>query len=177
MWASWTIQSGQSLTNGPERNFAHNEVTSYVAPKERRVIGHNATYYGISGNMRSIQRYYRQTLFMTHKWLNRRSQRKAFTWKGSLLIWTVTIRLSKAKLLTFRFRISLAPSPVSAAKRYNKLLSYPLTPNRLVAFAVASNRRRRQIYGPCMTASPTSEQLLCLSSFGRSSNTRHHASD
>jgi RNA-directed DNA polymerase len=39
-------------------------------------------YYGISGNMRSIQRYYRQTLFMTHKWLNRRSQRKAFTWQG-----------------------------------------------------------------------------------------------
>ena len=35
-------------------------------------------YYGVSGNMRSLQRYYRVTLRMTVKWLNRRSQRKSF---------------------------------------------------------------------------------------------------
>jgi len=39
-------------------------------------------YYGISGNMRSLQRYYSLTLRMTLKWLNRRSQHKSFNWKG-----------------------------------------------------------------------------------------------
>ena len=35
-------------------------------------------YYGVSGNMRSLRRFYSQTLRMTLKWLNRRSQRKSF---------------------------------------------------------------------------------------------------
>jgi len=35
-------------------------------------------YYGISGNMRSLQRFYWLALRMTLKWLNRRSQRKSF---------------------------------------------------------------------------------------------------
>jgi len=35
-------------------------------------------YYGVSGNMRSIQRFYLLTERMTLKWLNRRSQRKSF---------------------------------------------------------------------------------------------------
>jgi len=39
-------------------------------------------YYGISGNMRSLRRFYWLTLRMTLKWLNRRSQRKSFSWKG-----------------------------------------------------------------------------------------------
>ncbi len=39
-------------------------------------------YYGVSGNMRSLQRFYTLTLRMTLKWLNRRSQRKSFNWKS-----------------------------------------------------------------------------------------------
>jgi RNA-directed DNA polymerase len=35
-------------------------------------------YYGVSGNMRSLRRFYWLTLRMTVKWLNRRSQRKSF---------------------------------------------------------------------------------------------------
>jgi RNA-directed DNA polymerase len=35
-------------------------------------------YYGVSGNMRSLQRFYSLTLRMTLKWLNRRSQHKSF---------------------------------------------------------------------------------------------------
>ncbi len=38
-------------------------------------------YYGVSGNMRAIARFYSLTLRMTLKWLNRRSQRKSFSWK------------------------------------------------------------------------------------------------
>lgn len=36
-------------------------------------------YYGVSGNMRSLQSFFSMTLRMTLKWLNRRSQRKSFT--------------------------------------------------------------------------------------------------
>ena len=38
-------------------------------------------YYGVSGNMRSLKRFYSLTLRMTLKWLNRRSQRKSYSWR------------------------------------------------------------------------------------------------
>jgi len=38
-------------------------------------------YYGVSGNMRSVNKYYSRTLYITRKWLNRRSQRKSFSWE------------------------------------------------------------------------------------------------
>jgi len=38
-------------------------------------------YYGVSGNMRSLQRYYQLTIRLVRKWLNRRSQRKSFNWE------------------------------------------------------------------------------------------------
>jgi len=39
-------------------------------------------YYGVCGNMRSIGRFYARTVCMAFKWLNRRSQRKSFSWEG-----------------------------------------------------------------------------------------------
>ena len=39
-------------------------------------------YYGVSGNMRSLNRFYLMTVRLTLKWLNRRSQRQRFYWKG-----------------------------------------------------------------------------------------------
>jgi len=38
-------------------------------------------YYGISGNFRSIRKYYRLTLRLVYKWMNRRSQKKSFNWE------------------------------------------------------------------------------------------------
>ena len=38
-------------------------------------------YYGVSGNMASLRRYYATTLRLVRKWLNRRSQRGALSWK------------------------------------------------------------------------------------------------
>jgi group II intron reverse transcriptase/maturase len=39
-------------------------------------------YYGVSGNMPSLHRYYRLALRLALKWLNRRSQRRSFSWAG-----------------------------------------------------------------------------------------------
>ena len=38
-------------------------------------------YYGISSNRRSIQTYYYQTIHLTFKWMNRRSQKQSFNWQ------------------------------------------------------------------------------------------------
>lgn len=38
-------------------------------------------YYGVSGNFRSISRFYHLTIRLVFKWLNRRSQKKSFNWE------------------------------------------------------------------------------------------------
>lgn len=48
-----------------------------------KLMGHYQ-YYGVSGNMRGIARFYRIALRLVLKWLNRRSQRKSFSWDGFL---------------------------------------------------------------------------------------------
>jgi group II intron reverse transcriptase/maturase len=38
-------------------------------------------YYGVSSNSREIQNYYYQTIRLTYKWMNRRSQKQSFNWQ------------------------------------------------------------------------------------------------
>lgn len=46
-----------------------------------KLIGHY-NYYGISFNMRMIDKYHHEITKLLFKWLNRRSQRKSFTWES-----------------------------------------------------------------------------------------------
>lgn len=39
-------------------------------------------YYGIIGNSKSLKDFYKNVRIILRKWLNRRSQRKSYTWKG-----------------------------------------------------------------------------------------------
>jgi hypothetical protein len=39
-------------------------------------------YYGIIGNSKSLNRYCHETSRILFKWLNRRSQRRSYTWKA-----------------------------------------------------------------------------------------------
>lgn len=39
-------------------------------------------YYGVRGNSASLKAFYDQTLDILFKWLNRRSQRRSYNWKG-----------------------------------------------------------------------------------------------
>jgi len=50
---------------------------------EAKLRGHYQ-YYGVSGNMRSLHCFYMLTIRMVYKWLNRRSQRKSFSWESFL---------------------------------------------------------------------------------------------
>lgn len=45
----------------------------------RKLIGHY-NYYGISGNSPALGKFYKRTLTLTHKWINRRSQKKSYNW-------------------------------------------------------------------------------------------------
>jgi len=62
------------------------KIRNYKKTKEwwpilRAKLSGHYQYYGVSGNMPAIRRFYSLTLRMTLKWLNRRSQRKSFNWK------------------------------------------------------------------------------------------------
>jgi len=46
-----------------------------------KLTGHYQ-YYGISGNMRLLSRFYWLAVRLAMKWLNRRSQKSSFDWKG-----------------------------------------------------------------------------------------------
>lgn len=45
-----------------------------------KLLGHYR-YYGISGNMRELKKFYTQTSKLAYKWINRRSQKKSYTYK------------------------------------------------------------------------------------------------
>ncbi len=50
-----------------------------------KLIGHY-NYYYVRGNSRSVWSYYWQVIKFTFKWLNRRSQRKSYTWRKFILL-------------------------------------------------------------------------------------------
>lgn len=45
----------------------------------RKLVGY-WNYYGVSGNMESLNKFWREVVRALYKWLNRRSQRKSYTW-------------------------------------------------------------------------------------------------
>jgi group II intron reverse transcriptase/maturase len=46
-----------------------------------KLLGH-FNYYGVSGNMAMLSSFYNLTCRIVFKWLNRRSQRKSYNWRG-----------------------------------------------------------------------------------------------
>ena len=47
---------------------------------ESKLRGH-FQYYGVSENYDSIERFYRKTLYLVRKWMNRRSQKRTMSWE------------------------------------------------------------------------------------------------
>jgi RNA-directed DNA polymerase len=46
----------------------------------KKLIGHY-NYYGISGNMSQIRKFYQRILSLVYKWINRRSQKRSYNWE------------------------------------------------------------------------------------------------
>jgi hypothetical protein len=61
------------------RKERHLPVSEQAATLGRKLIGHFA-YYGITGNARALDEFRNQVERVWWKWLNRRSQRRSYTW-------------------------------------------------------------------------------------------------
>ena len=72
------------------------EVKTWLPILKAKLLGHY-NYFGVSGNYRCLQQYYREVIAMTYKWLNRRSQRKSISWEKFLRFLEVT-RVPKPRI-------------------------------------------------------------------------------
>jgi len=59
----------------------HRPVGWIFARLNRKLLGYY-NYYGVRGNSRSLKAFLYQVLKTLFKWLNRRSQRRSYTWQG-----------------------------------------------------------------------------------------------
>jgi RNA-directed DNA polymerase len=57
------------------------KVSDLISKLNKKLRGYYE-YYGIIGNSKSLRKFYRNVERILKKWLNRRSQRKSYTWKG-----------------------------------------------------------------------------------------------
>jgi hypothetical protein len=55
-----------------------------------KLRGH-MNYFGVRCNFRCLNRFWYETKRYVFKWLNRRSQRKSYNWKGFLSMWATSI--------------------------------------------------------------------------------------
>jgi hypothetical protein len=53
-------------------------------PVLRSKLNGHYRYYGVSGNMRELRAYYNRSMRLAYKWVNRRSQRRSYTWHSFL---------------------------------------------------------------------------------------------
>jgi len=62
------------------------EIRSFVKLQDwwqvlrQKLIGHY-NYYGISGNIVGIRKFYKRSISLAYKWTNRRSQKRSFNWE------------------------------------------------------------------------------------------------
>jgi len=68
------------------RNNRSSTLKKIGATLARKLLGHY-NYYGVIGNSRSLGKYQNLVQKIVQKWLNRRSQRRSYTWKGFSEMW------------------------------------------------------------------------------------------
>jgi len=63
------------------KQFRHLLHADFCKALNRRLRGHYQ-YFGLVGNSRQVWLYYKEVIERVYKWLNRRSQRRSYTWAG-----------------------------------------------------------------------------------------------
>jgi hypothetical protein len=59
----------------------NSHITTLMNALNRKLRGY-WNYYGVQGNSESMSYFYNQSLQLLFKWLNRRSQKRSYTWDG-----------------------------------------------------------------------------------------------
>jgi RNA-directed DNA polymerase len=57
----------------------HKSISFYLGMLKRKLIGHY-NYFYVRGNSRAVWSFFREVIASIFKWLNRRSQRKSYSW-------------------------------------------------------------------------------------------------
>ena len=63
------------------REMRHCPVKDWFKELKPKLQGYY-NYYGVSGNYASLQQFFGEAMQILRKWLNRRSQRKSYSWEG-----------------------------------------------------------------------------------------------
>jgi len=63
------------------RSKRHQRIHRVMGQLKRKINGY-WNYYGVSGNGKSLGKFWRHVRRLLHKWLNRRSHKRSYTWKG-----------------------------------------------------------------------------------------------
>ena len=95
-------QSLQRFTDGARRARSVLRKGAMLRLARARVAGH-LSYYAITDNAAPCRIYLRRTERILFKWLNRKSQRRAYTWSGFVQA------LARVGWPTSRIRIDLNP--------------------------------------------------------------------
>ncbi len=87
------------------RDNRHKKKQWFFKTLNIKLLGHY-NYYGVRGNSRSLWEFYDEVMNMCFKWLNRRSQRRSYTWEAF------------KRLLSF---ITLAKPRITEMKRLHRV--------------------------------------------------------
>jgi len=63
------------------RSGRHRRIHRIMGQLKRKINGY-WNYYGVPGNGKSLGKFWRHVRRLLHKWLNRRSHKRSYTWKG-----------------------------------------------------------------------------------------------
>jgi group II intron reverse transcriptase/maturase len=69
------------------RTHRHRKLPELMNTLKAKLRGH-WNYYGVIGNSQSLNQYYYLTSQLLHKWLNRRSQKRSYTWRALIRLLT-----------------------------------------------------------------------------------------
>lgn len=85
----------------------HKRITAIMRTLRRKLIGY-FNYFAVPCNFKSVVVFYKSTLKIFHKWLNRRSGRRSYTWVGvSELYKAFEIPYPKIKPIRRKFNVVL----------------------------------------------------------------------
>ena len=59
----------------------HQRADALMRQLKRKLAGY-WNYYGVTGNGKSLGKFWRSTNQLLYHWMNRRSQKRSYTWKG-----------------------------------------------------------------------------------------------
>ena len=79
--ASKRLRASVQAFTGWIKKYRHSPITTLMRELAAKLRGY-WNYYGVRGNARSLSRFYDQCQRLLFKWLNRRSQKRSYTWEG-----------------------------------------------------------------------------------------------